>query len=657
MSVLALVASLPRRAAAFALGISSLFAAPDDWPAWRGPHGDNVSRETAWSAHAAAAPLWRAEIGRGYSAPVIARQLLVIDGYFPSESDDDEGEDRVQCLDAASGAVRWTQRYPALAYANEHRGGTLSTATIADEVVYVLARDGVLRSFALADGALRWSVDLRERHGVDPGRYGFASSPYLDGELVIVNASRTVALERVSGATRWISEPLDANYATVAPIQLGAQRGFVVFGGRGIAVLDAASGATLRNTVFRKTPKNVEGATPIVLGTKVFVSSAYDQGAALYDFAADPPRELWRSRAMRTKLAGCTLHEGHLYGFDESMLKCLDLDGTERWRVRGLGQGALSIAGGRLLVTTSEGELVLARATPEGFVEDSRRALFDDGVFWTAPVLANGLLYVRASHGGLVCLDQRLAATAADTAAPKNATELAATDQSIALPTPAELLERYHAAAGFEDEALPALTWRGKLHIVGLGVEDSAALWALDTRGRWHARFDLPPGIGGAIDRVFDGERAWEKNPYRGNKLIEGDELAELLRTRGYRELFDPLPRGLSATTRGIERFRGARCHAVELELEREPRVTRTLYFDAETGLLAGRSALREATVSFADWRIVERTGRKLRLPFARTVFDPDTGIEQRWSFETLRFEAPEEAVFVMPEGLRGEKR
>src|SRR5690606_12598217 len=138
--------------------------------------------------------------------------------------------------------------------------------------------------------------------------------------------------------------------------------------------------------------RNVEGATPIVLGTRVFVSSAYDQGGALVEFGGEAPELVWRTRLMRNKMAGCTLFDGHLYGFDESMLKCLDLDGNERWRQRGLGQGALCVADGRLLLTTSKGELVVARATPDGFREESRRAVIDGGVFWSAPLLANGLV-------------------------------------------------------------------------------------------------------------------------------------------------------------------------------------------------------------------------------------------------------------------------
>ena len=48
---------------------------------------------------------------------------------------------------------------------------------------------------------------------------------------------------------------------------------------------------------------------------------------------------------MRNQLATSVLFEGHLYGFDESILKCVDLDGNEQWRERGIGCGSAQPAG------------------------------------------------------------------------------------------------------------------------------------------------------------------------------------------------------------------------------------------------------------------------------------------------------------------------
>lgn len=616
------------------------FALPSDWPCWRGPNGDNVSHERDWSPEPLPEPLWRADVGMGYSSPAIADGRLVIAGYFPNEATPREGIDRVSCLDFETGAELWRHEYPAHAYDNEHAGGTLSTATIAAGVVYLPTRDGTVRALDLATGEPIWTVDLVERHGVEPGRYGFASSPFLLGKAIVLNAQRTVMLERRTGATVWISDDYDANYSTVAPIRIGDRHCLATFGGKGLALLDDATGAHVATYEFRKSPRNVEGSTPIVIGESVFVSTAYEQGAALVDFSGGEPVETWRTRAMRNKMAGCTLFEGHFYGFDESMLKCIGGEGNERWRKRGLGQGALTIAGGRLLTTTSKGELLVAEASPDEFRELARVPVVDHGVFWTAPVLVDGRVVYRGSLGDLVCLDHRGTA-----ARPVAAADAPASNER---PTPAELAGRHRTATGVGPD-LVGTTMSGRLHINALGIADSAATWSSAPDGRLYTRFDLPPGIGGQIARVFDGERAWETNPYRGDKWLEEAELDELRRTNGHTVLFDPIPDGCAAETVGLETLRGVRCQRVDVEIE--PGRVRSLFFDAESGRLAAHEGEAESTVLFDDWREVG----DVELPFARTMFHPDTGQEMRWRFEQAEIGALEAGLFEVPESLSGE--
>jgi outer membrane protein assembly factor BamB len=123
---------------------------------------------------------------------------------------------------------------------------------------------------------------------------------------------------------------------------------------------------------------------------------------------ANPPEVLWESKVMRNHMCTSVLIDGHLYGFDEDKaFKCIDLAGNEKWAERGLGKGAVTAAGDRLLVLSGKGELIILRATPEGFTELSRRKVLDGGQCWTDPVLVDGRIYCRSSRGELVCLDHR----------------------------------------------------------------------------------------------------------------------------------------------------------------------------------------------------------------------------------------------------------
>lgn len=384
-------------------------AARTSWPAWRGADGTNVSPERGWSSEGAGGekgePLWKAQVGRGHSSVVIADGRLYTQGF-----DEAKNLDRVSCRDALTGAEQWRYEYPAELDADGHGGGTHSTPVIADGVVYSFERQGVLRALDAATGKLRWERDIQGEDEAKPTDYGFGSAPVVVGELVIVNAAKVVALERKSGEPRWITEDIGAYYSTPAPCRLGGREALASFTRPGLYVLDLVDGKVRYHYPFKKGETSVSASTPVVVdGTTLFISSGYGHGAALVDFASGQPVARWETKAMRTQMSGCVLVDGCFYGFDETMLKCLDLAGKERWRTRGLGMGALMASDGRLIVVSGNGELVIVAATPEKYQELSKRRVLDGSSFWATPVLCDGLIYVKSGEGELVCLDHRAA--------------------------------------------------------------------------------------------------------------------------------------------------------------------------------------------------------------------------------------------------------
>ena len=109
---------------------------------------------------------------------------------------------------------------------------------------------------------------------------------------------------------------------------------------------------------------------------------------------------------MKNHFGTSVLYDGHLYGFDKSILKCLDAaTGAEQWKTRGYGKGTLIIADGHLVILGEEGQLGVAVATPQSFVEKSKYPVLE-GRCWTIPSLADGRVYVR-NESELVCLDMR----------------------------------------------------------------------------------------------------------------------------------------------------------------------------------------------------------------------------------------------------------
>jgi outer membrane protein assembly factor BamB len=226
-------------------------------------------------------------------------------------------------------------------------------------------------------------------------------------DRVICNLGKTVAVDKDTGETLWATRNHLAMYSTPTSFQLDGEPVVAVFTKEGLFLLDEAEGTELRHFPWRKGKVTVNAATPVVASDKLFISSSYNHGCALVDFSADEPAAVWESRVMRTQLSAAVLYEDHLYGFDESMFKCIDLSGKERWRKRGLGMGALMAADGRLLVASEKGELVVVKASPEKYEELARRRVFQGGPCWTNPVLVSGRIYMRNGQGELVCLDHR----------------------------------------------------------------------------------------------------------------------------------------------------------------------------------------------------------------------------------------------------------
>ena len=108
---------------------------------------------------------------------------------------------------------------------------------------------------------------------------------------------------------------------------------------------------------------------------------------------------------MRNQMASSVLWNGQLYGFDESKLKCIDLDtGRQRWEEGRLGKGALMLADGKLIVLSERGQLVIVEASPSGFEAISTTPAVS-GRCWVVPVLANGRIFCRSNEGHLACMD------------------------------------------------------------------------------------------------------------------------------------------------------------------------------------------------------------------------------------------------------------
>ena len=107
--------------------------------------------------------------------------------------------------------------------------------------------------------------------------------------------------------------------------------------------------------------------------------------------------EKWTSRGLKPYFNDYVVHEGYAYGFDGSILACIDLaNGERKWKGGRYGSGQMMLLRDEnlLLVVSEEGELALVSATPDKFTEIARFKAIE-GKTWNHPALAGDVVLVR----------------------------------------------------------------------------------------------------------------------------------------------------------------------------------------------------------------------------------------------------------------------
>jgi outer membrane protein assembly factor BamB len=172
-----------------------------DWLRWRGPNGDGISIETDWNPEALVGGpkiLWNVEVGVGYSNVVIKDNRLYT-----------MGVKGVYCLNAETGEEIWVHSF-------EGWTDFQSTPTIGGKYVYILSEDGVVSCLQAKNGKIRWKKDLVSDYGAVRPYWGFAGSPVVEGELLILTANTSgMALNRETGQMVWSSEKPPQQVSTI----------------------------------------------------------------------------------------------------------------------------------------------------------------------------------------------------------------------------------------------------------------------------------------------------------------------------------------------------------------------------------------------------------------------------------------------------------
>jgi outer membrane protein assembly factor BamB len=380
-----------------------------DWPQWHGPDRNNISPETGllkgWPK-AGPPTVWSVSgLGRGYGTIAIQGDRLYVQGTQGSES-------VVFCLSLANGKKIWT-RPLGRNLDQDKGGGPRGTPTVEADRVYALSENGDLACLNARDGSVVWTLNILTAFKGPNPKWLISESPLIDGNNLIVtpggDKAGIVALDKVNGKTVWTAAELSdqAAYSSciVANVQ-GVRTIMTLTSGGGVGVRAGDGKLMWRYPRVANRVANV--ATPVFFNDKVFYTSAYDTGCVLLRLKTDKglvqTEEAYFSPNMMNHHGGVILVNGHLYGFSNAILTCMEFEtGKVCWRDRSVGKGTLTYADGNLYILSEENKVALAEANPSAYVEKGRFEIEDQGwPSWAHPVVHGGNLYIR-NQGTLAC--------------------------------------------------------------------------------------------------------------------------------------------------------------------------------------------------------------------------------------------------------------
>jgi len=391
-----------------------------DWPAYRGPAGNGVTTADFGKPWQGGGPkqLWKEKATNGHSSITVSGNVATTLMTRPHEGSPTE---HCVAFDATTGRELWAQPLKMASYGHEggnegtadNKGGDgpRSTPTHDGGKLYVYGSNLDCYCFETKTGKLLWAKDVAKDYGGKHIRWMNATSPLIEGDLVVVSGGGAdaafLAFDKANGSLKWKSGSETITHATPTVAVIHGTRQIIFFAKSGLVAVSPQDGKELWRQAY---PFNVStAASPVVFGDIVYCSAGYDVGAGAYQIAKKgsdwTSTELWRKEGneLANHWSTPVCKDGYLYGmfqfknYGNGPVKCVDIrTGETKWSKEGFGPGNVILSGDRVLALSDKGELVLFSAKPDAYAEMARADVLD-GKCWTTPTLAGGRIFARST--------------------------------------------------------------------------------------------------------------------------------------------------------------------------------------------------------------------------------------------------------------------
>lgn len=385
---------------------------PEDWPRFGGASEDQIVTSTVIRRDWETSPpkeLWRHPIGPGWSSFAIVGHRA-----FTQEQRGDE--EAVVCYDTESGRQLWLHTDTARFEEPASGAGPRATPTVHDSRLYALGATGILNCLDPVTGQRHWSTNIVDDADTPLIEWGMSGSPLIHDDVVIVNpggeTGAVAAYDLISGEKRWAGGGERATYSSPLIAELQGVPQVLIFCSTGLCGHDASSGQLLWSFPWTNMTK-LNIAQPIVLPDhSIFISSGYGAGSARLDISRS--EDSWQAEARWTarekfklKFNGGVYRDGFVYGLDEGILSCFDVEkGKRTWKRGRYSFGQIVMVGDDLLVAAEDGSVHLVEVTPKQAREIGEFQAIE-GKTWNHPVVNRGRLYIRNAEE-VACYDLSL---------------------------------------------------------------------------------------------------------------------------------------------------------------------------------------------------------------------------------------------------------
>jgi outer membrane protein assembly factor BamB len=373
-----------------------------DWPQWRGPNRDGemrFSEPKAWPA--TLTTKWKVPVGDGYASPIFAGGRIL---QFARQ-----GENEVaMSLDPESGKILWRQSYPApyepVQSAARHGKGPKSTPLYYDGKLYTFGISGILSSFDAATGKVEWRKEYtKDFKGTWP-QFGTSMSPVSGDGLIVAligtnDDGAIAAYQAKSGAQKWIWKGDGPAYASPVIVEIGGVKQVVTLTQKYAVGLSLASGDLLWRIDFPgRSGMNIP--TPLRFGQRLILAG--DPGTMLLQVNQTDKswtaEKAWQITELTMRFSSPVQKGNLIFGFsnrNSGMFFCVDAEGGKTVWTSPPRQGdnaVVLISGDLLFLLKDSAELIIARASGNGFEPLHRYQVADSATYANPLMLAKGIV-------------------------------------------------------------------------------------------------------------------------------------------------------------------------------------------------------------------------------------------------------------------------